>query len=142
MATQYARDGILINAINPGWVNTEMARKRIQDMAEEEGGTYESMLEAQKQYVPTGKFSEPEEIAALVQFLFSNAQTSMTGQAIDINGGAWMGQPFKRIIDKIDPHPRSLIIKSLGHKKAPHKRGFLYIVYSILSKQYRMLLRR
>lgn len=90
MATQYARDGILINAINPGWVNTEMARKRIQEMAEEEGGTYESMLEAQKQYVPTGKFSEPEEIAALVQFLFSNAQTSMTGQAIDINGGAWM----------------------------------------------------
>ena len=90
MAIQYARDGILINAINPGWVNTEMARKRIQDMAEEEGATYESMLEAQKQYVPTGKFSEPEEIAALVEFLFSNAQTSMTGQAIDINGGAWM----------------------------------------------------
>ena len=90
MAIQYARDGILINAINPGWVNTEMARNRIQEMAEEEGGTYASMLEAQKQYVPTGKFSEPEEIAALVQFLFSNAQTSMTGQAIDINGGAWM----------------------------------------------------
>ena len=91
LATQYARDGILINAINPGWVNTEMARNRIQEMSEEEGGTYESMLEAQKQYVPTGKFSEPEEIAALVEFLFSNAQTSITGQAIDINGGAWMG---------------------------------------------------
>jgi NAD(P)-dependent dehydrogenase (short-subunit alcohol dehydrogenase family) len=59
-------------------------------MSEEEGGTYESMLEAQKKYVPTGKFSEPEEIAALVEFLFSNAQTSITGQAIDINGGAWM----------------------------------------------------
>ena len=91
LATQYARDGILINAINPGWVNTEMARNRIQEMSEEEGGTYESVLEAQKQYVPTGKFSEPEEIAALVEFLFSNAQTSITGQAIDINGGAWMG---------------------------------------------------
>jgi 3-oxoacyl-[acyl-carrier protein] reductase len=91
LAMQYARDGILINAINPGWVNTEMARNRISEMSEEEGGTYESMLEEQMQYVPTGKFSEPEEIAALVEFLFSNAQTSITGQAIDINGGAWMG---------------------------------------------------
>jgi 3-oxoacyl-[acyl-carrier protein] reductase len=49
------------------------------------------MLERQKKFVPTGRFIEPEEIAALVQFLFSNAQISITGQAIDINGGAWMG---------------------------------------------------
>ena len=49
------------------------------------------MLEKQKNIVPTGRFIEAEEIAALVQFLFSNIQISITGQAIDINGGAWMG---------------------------------------------------
>ena len=91
LAIKYARDGLLINAINPGWVNTEMARNTIQELAEEEGVTYESMLETQMKIVPTGRFSEPEEIATLVEFLFSNSQKSITGQAIDINGGAWMG---------------------------------------------------
>ena len=68
-----------------------MARNTIQELAEEEGVTYESMLETQMKIVPTGRFSEPEEIATLVEFLFSNSQKSITGQAIDINGGAWMG---------------------------------------------------
>ena len=91
LAMKYSKEGLLINAINPGWVNTEMARNRIQEMAHEEGESYESMLEKQKNIVPTGRFIEPEEIAALVPFLFSNVQVSITGQAIDINGGAWMG---------------------------------------------------
>jgi NAD(P)-dependent dehydrogenase (short-subunit alcohol dehydrogenase family) len=91
LAMKHSKDGLLINAINPGWVNTEMARDRIKEMATEEGVSYESMLETQKNIVPTGRIIEPEEIAALIQFLFSNVQLSITGQAIDINGGAWMG---------------------------------------------------
>ncbi|PCJ82665.1 MAG: short-chain dehydrogenase [Bacteroidetes bacterium] len=91
LATQYSREGILINAINPGWVNTDMATIRIKEMANEANVSYEDMLTVQESYVTTGKFSEPEEIGALVKFLFSNSQVSITGQAIDINGGAWMG---------------------------------------------------
>jgi NAD(P)-dependent dehydrogenase (short-subunit alcohol dehydrogenase family) len=91
LASLYSIDGILINAINPGWVNTEMAKRRILEMANSAKVPFDEMLAEQKSYIPTGKFSEPEEIAALVQFLFSNSQTSITGQAIDINGGSWMG---------------------------------------------------
>jgi 3-oxoacyl-[acyl-carrier protein] reductase len=40
--------------------------------------------------VPLGKMSEPEEIAQLVSFLISDAQTSFTGQTLDINNGAMM----------------------------------------------------
>lgn len=91
LATKYAREGILINAINPGWVDTEMARSSIQAMADEAGVGFNEMLQEQKDIVPTGRFSSPEEIAELVAFLFSGAQRSITGQAIDINGGSWMG---------------------------------------------------
>jgi 3-oxoacyl-[acyl-carrier protein] reductase len=49
------------------------------------------MHKQQCDILPSGRMSEPEEIAALVQFLFSDAQKSITGQAIDINGGSWMG---------------------------------------------------
>ena len=52
-----------------------------------------SKEEAYKQamaQVPLGKMSEPEEIAHLVLFLVSDAQTSFTGQTFDINNGALM----------------------------------------------------
>ena len=88
---EYSREGILINAINPGWVDTEMARSSIQAMADGAGVDYNVMLKNQKDLVPTGHFSSPDEIAELVAFLFSGAQCSITGQAIDINGGSWMG---------------------------------------------------
>ena len=91
LATEYAREGILINAINPGWVDTDMARSSIQAMADGAGVDYSVMLQDQKDLVPTGQFSAPEEIAELVAFLFSGVQRSITGQAIDINGGSWMG---------------------------------------------------
>lgn len=91
LAVKYSRDGILINAINPGWVDTEMARASIQSMADEAGIEFKDMLQEQKDIVPTGRFSSPEEIGELVAFLFSGAQQSITGQAIDINGGSWMG---------------------------------------------------
>ena len=91
LATSWSTDGILINAINPGWVETEMAKSTIQMMADYEGISYDEMHKQQCDILPSGRMSEPEEIAALVQFLFSDAQKSITGQAIDINGGSWMG---------------------------------------------------
>lgn len=91
LASEYSREGILINAINPGWVDTEMARSSIQAMADSSGVDYKIMLQKQKDIVPTGRLSSPDEISELVAFLFSGVQRSITGQAIDINGGSWMG---------------------------------------------------
>jgi NAD(P)-dependent dehydrogenase (short-subunit alcohol dehydrogenase family) len=41
-------------------------------------------------YVPLGRISQPDEIAAMVEFLMSGKQNSMTGQGIDINNGSYM----------------------------------------------------
>ncbi len=87
-AVQYAPDNILVNAICPGWVNTTMAQQGLQGIADDIGITKNQFYDIAMQAVPLKKMSEPEEIASLVCYLL--AQTSITGQAIDINNGAIM----------------------------------------------------
>lgn len=91
LATQWSREGILVNAIAPGWVETSMAKNSIQAIADLEGISYEEMHKIQSEILPTGRMSEPYEIAELVKFLFSGLQKSIVGQTIDINNGSWMG---------------------------------------------------
>ena len=90
LAVQYASDGILVNALTPGWVRTEMAERGIQLLADRAGISFEESFKQQMGYVPTGNISEPSEIAELVSFLFSGKQNSITGPAIDINNGSYM----------------------------------------------------
>ena len=90
MAAEFAPEKILVNAICPGWVNTEMARQGIEGFAKVTGQSYDKALATQMKPVPLGKMSEPAEIAALVSFLIGEHQTSITGQALDINNGALM----------------------------------------------------
>jgi NAD(P)-dependent dehydrogenase (short-subunit alcohol dehydrogenase family) len=87
-AVQYAPENILVNAICPGWVNTDMAQNGLQGIADGIGISKSEFYDIAMQSVPLKKMSEPEEIAALVYYLLN--QQSITGQAIDINGGAVM----------------------------------------------------
>ncbi|MFM7726197.1 MAG: SDR family NAD(P)-dependent oxidoreductase [Flavobacteriales bacterium] len=90
LSVQLASEHILVNALCPGWVETEMAKAGIQRLADRGGVSYAVEFEQQMSYVPLGRISQPEEIAAMVAFLFSNQQTSITGQALDINNGSFM----------------------------------------------------
>ncbi len=87
-AVQYAPENILANAICPGWVNTDMAQQGLQGIADGIGISKAAFYEIAMESVPLKKMSEPNEIANLVSYLLS--QQSMTGQSIDINGGAVM----------------------------------------------------
>ncbi len=87
-AIQYAPENILVNAICPGWVNTDMAQQGLQGIADNIGITKTEFYNIAMQSVPLKKMSEPEEVAALVYYLFN--QTSITGQTMDMNGGAVM----------------------------------------------------
>jgi NAD(P)-dependent dehydrogenase (short-subunit alcohol dehydrogenase family) len=71
-AAELAPRRIQVNAVCPGWVNTDMA------------------LELAMGEVPLGRMSEPEEIAGTVAWLLSPDAIGVTGQAIDHNNGAWM----------------------------------------------------
>lgn len=90
LAIELAQDKILVNAICPGWVETDMAKAGIQKLADLNGQSYEDGFTEQMSFVPLNRISQPEEIGRFVRFLFSGEQTSITGQALDINNGSFM----------------------------------------------------
>ncbi|OKS88611.1 SDR family NAD(P)-dependent oxidoreductase [Mucilaginibacter polytrichastri] len=87
-AVQFAKENILVNAICPGWVDTDMARSGLQSIADSIGITKQAFYDIAMQSVPLRRMSQPEEIADMVYYLVN--QRSVTGQALDINGGAVM----------------------------------------------------
>jgi NAD(P)-dependent dehydrogenase (short-subunit alcohol dehydrogenase family) len=87
-AVELAKEKILVNAICPGWVDTEMSRTGIEEIARRSNTTFEQSLQEAMRQVPLRKMAKPEEIADLVRYLVS--QTSLTGQTMDINNGAVM----------------------------------------------------
>jgi NAD(P)-dependent dehydrogenase (short-subunit alcohol dehydrogenase family) len=87
-AVQYAPEKILVNAICPGWVDTEMSQEGLQGIADGIGITKDEFYDMAMQSVPLRRMSSPEEIADLVAYLIS--QKMITGQTLDINGGAVM----------------------------------------------------
>ena len=89
-ANELAQEKILVNALCPGWVNTTMAHEGLQTFSEVLKVSKEEALRQAMKEVPLGKMSQPDEIAQFVAFLISRAQTSMTGQTLDINNGAMM----------------------------------------------------
>lgn len=80
LAREYARKGVTVNAVAPGFIRTRM----LQDMPEK-------ALEAVVNMTPVGRLGEPVEIAAAVTFLASPAASYITGHVLDVNGGMAMG---------------------------------------------------
>ncbi len=79
LAREVAHLGITVNAIAPGFINTEMTKK-----------LPEEVRELWLNQVPMKRWGEPEEVAQLVSFLASKAAGYITGQTIHINGGLLM----------------------------------------------------
>jgi len=90
-AAELGEDNIQVNAICPGWVDTDMAWEGLDGIAAASGGTREDAYRDAMQAVPLGRMSQPDDIAGTVAWLLSPDARGVTGQAIDQNGGAWMG---------------------------------------------------
>jgi len=90
LSLEVASDGVQVNAVCPGWVDTDMAWEGIDGMAEVMGISRDEAHKIAMQAVPVGRMSQPEHIAGTVAWLLSADATGVTGQGIDINGGAWM----------------------------------------------------
>jgi ketoreductase len=85
LALELAPRQITVNAICPGWVETELARAGFRRMGSEEEGRAKAAKMA-----PLGRVIDPEEIASLAVYLASDEARSVTGQAIVIDGGQVM----------------------------------------------------
>jgi NAD(P)-dependent dehydrogenase (short-subunit alcohol dehydrogenase family) len=91
LAVELAPQRVLVNAICPGWVETQMAALRMTEIGAVQGKGYAEARRELLAGVPLQRISPPEEVAGLVAFLLSPAATAFTGQAFDANNGAWMG---------------------------------------------------
>lgn len=77
-ALEWAPHGIRVNAIAPGWINTEISRR----------GREEEVFNAKVMArLPTGRWSEPEELAGTAVFLASPASRLINGVTIPVDGG-------------------------------------------------------
>lgn len=90
LAMELAPDEVQVNAVCPGWVDTEMAREGLQGMATGMGISFQEAHDIAMQDVPLGRMSKPEEVAGMIAWLCSPDAVGVTGQALDINGGAFM----------------------------------------------------
>jgi 3-oxoacyl-[acyl-carrier protein] reductase len=89
-ADAYAGKGVLINAVAPGAVASELwtAPGGLADQAAKRSGTSrEEALEAAAGKIPRGRLGEPDEIAAVIVFLCSEAASNVAGAAWSVDGG-------------------------------------------------------
>ncbi len=90
MAKELAGAGILVNAICPGQIQTDLEDWRAPLEAEFLGQTLEERNEAMRRTIPMNRVGTPEEVGRLVAFLASEASSYITGQAVNITGGQLM----------------------------------------------------
>jgi glucose 1-dehydrogenase len=88
MALEFARDGIRVNAILPGAVDTQMLRNGL-GRGHVQGGEIDTRLEALGNRTVMGRVGEPAEIARTILFLADGEQSPFTtGQSLIVDGGA------------------------------------------------------
>jgi NAD(P)-dependent dehydrogenase (short-subunit alcohol dehydrogenase family) len=88
LALELAPRKITVNALCPGWTDTEMARAGMREIAASAGISVEEFKIQAMSQVPLGEMVEPEEVANLVAFLCAPTGDKITGQAISICGGS------------------------------------------------------
>jgi meso-butanediol dehydrogenase/(S,S)-butanediol dehydrogenase/diacetyl reductase len=95
LALDYALDGIRVNAISPGLIETPLTGPL---------RGHPDSLQAYMDNIPMSRAGQPEEIAKVMLFLASDLASYVTGQEIAVDGGvtAWNGQPrFTRIFGDV-----------------------------------------
>lgn len=75
LAQEVAPRNITVNAVAPGFIQTDMTKELPEDEL--------------KKLIPVGRFGKPEEVAAVVAFLASDAAAYVTGEVINVNGGLY-----------------------------------------------------
>jgi 3alpha(or 20beta)-hydroxysteroid dehydrogenase len=84
-ALEVARNGIRVNAVCPGPVDTPMLREIESGQA---SGDAESLRKKRAASIPDGRYADPQEVANLMVYLASEYASHITGQGIQINGGS------------------------------------------------------
>jgi NAD(P)-dependent dehydrogenase (short-subunit alcohol dehydrogenase family) len=88
VAVEVATRGVTVNAICPGYVETEMTERAIENITNRTGRSEEQARATLEQMSPQNRLVTPEEVAEMALLLASEAGRGITGQAINIDGGS------------------------------------------------------
>ncbi len=90
LALEVARAGVTVNAVCPGWVETDMAAEAVARIARSTGRSLEAAKGSLEGMSPQGRLVTADEVAALVAMLCSEEAAAIHGQAIPVDGGTVM----------------------------------------------------
>ena len=90
LAMEFAKNGIRVNALCPGVVDTPLWDEQLEDYARKRNMKPEEVRPYMESKIPMGRLCKPEEVAAVAVFLSSDAASYITGQAVNISGGSIM----------------------------------------------------
>jgi NAD(P)-dependent dehydrogenase (short-subunit alcohol dehydrogenase family) len=90
LALAHAADGIRVNCVCPGFVETDMWHQVARDQGTLLGMTPDEFTRRRAETVPLGRMERPEDVAAVIGFLASPRAGYMTGQALSVDGGLVM----------------------------------------------------
>jgi NAD(P)-dependent dehydrogenase (short-subunit alcohol dehydrogenase family) len=85
-AAELAQTGITVNAVCPGYVDTQMTSESVEAIATKTGRSHEDILARLSDMQPVGRLIQPEEVAEIVSFLIADVG-GITGQGINVDGG-------------------------------------------------------
>ncbi|RQG94528.1 SDR family NAD(P)-dependent oxidoreductase [Natrarchaeobius oligotrophus] len=88
LAVEAIEHGIRVNCVSPGWVDTEMGREGMRTKAKATGNTYEEQCSIEKEKIPSGRLTDPIEVANTIGFLVSDAAENIVGETVKISGGS------------------------------------------------------
>jgi NAD(P)-dependent dehydrogenase (short-subunit alcohol dehydrogenase family) len=90
LALAHAADGVRVNCVCPGFVETDMWTKVAREQGALLGQTPEEFTRRRLESVPLGRMERPEDVANVIAFLCSPRAAYMTGQALSVDGGLVM----------------------------------------------------
>ncbi|MBD1558191.1 SDR family oxidoreductase [Vibrio sp. S9_S30] len=90
-AREWAKHGIRVNAVCPGFVETGMQEREIRWEATLREMEPKAVIDEYIQQTPLGRLEKPQDVSKVVAFLLSEASAFMTGQAVNVTGGVYMG---------------------------------------------------
>jgi len=90
MAYELGEHNITVNCVCPGFVETPMQSRELEWEAELRGTTIDGVRSMMINDTPLGRLEQPEDVARAVAFLLSEDARFITGEALAVNGGAYM----------------------------------------------------